>query len=350
MREIKTLSDLKERLQAGFENNEESLEIFGKTYSTQLKAYLIESNLPLRDASCPEGNWRKLDDSVGWYGNTDGDLSNTLFLDSTRDRVWIIYSLMDARESDFYIENWLKTKGLDRCWLSRNHLLHWEKMKSWSQRGLGLTFSDGLVQDEENAANFSLKAYYGAYYGEKRLVKGLDKVLDEAKEKFAIYSARWQKRTEGEVVLSSEWYSNGKATINRALDVDEALISVAEMANRYADSLKEANELREKTMGAFELDFTQEIDLDAFSNKVATGTGEMKLWLVETESEDDFRRFRGVDLHTWDRILMDVGPDFAYLTVPGKGCINAAPRIATLQGEDNAGKTSIYHDGVEVFA
>jgi hypothetical protein len=346
MREIKTLGDLKERLQAGFENNEESLEIFGKTYSTQLKAYLIESNLSLKDAECPEGKWRKLDDSVGWYGNIDGDLSNTLFLDSTRDRVWIIYSLMDATESDFFIGKWLERKGLDRCWLSRNHLLHWEKKESWSQRGLGLKFSDGLAQDEENSANFSLKAYYGA----NRLIKGLDRVLNEAREEFAIYSARWQKRTEGEVVLSSEWYSNGKATINRALDVDEALISVAEMANRYADSLKEATELREKTMGAFELDFSQKIDLEAFSKKVATGTGEMKLWLVETKSEDDFKRFRGVDLHTWDRILMDVGPDFAYLTVPGKGCINAAPRIATLQGKDNAGKTSIYHDGVEVFA
>ncbi len=219
-------------------------------------------------------------------------------------------------------------------------------MKSWNQRGLGLKFSDGLTQEEENVANFSLKAYYGA----NRLIKGLDKVLNEAKKEFAIHSARWQKRIEDDVVLSTEWYSNGKATINRALDVDEALLSVAEMANRYADSLKEATDLREKTMGAFELDFSQKIDLNAFSKKVATGTGEMKLWLVETESEDDFKRFRGVDLHTWDRILMDIGPDFAYLTVPGKGCINAAPRIATLQGEDNAGKTSIYHDGVEVFA
>ena len=87
MREIKTLGDLKERLQAGFENNEESLELFGKTYSTQLKAYLIESNLSLKDVDCPEGNWQKLGDSVGWYGNKDGDRSNTLFLDSTGDRI-----------------------------------------------------------------------------------------------------------------------------------------------------------------------------------------------------------------------------------------------------------------------
>lgn len=75
----------------------------------------------------------------------------------------------------------------------------------------------------------------------------------------------------------------------------------------------------------------------------------MKLWLVEIESGDDFKRFKGIDLHTWDRVLLDVGLDFAYLTVPGKGCVNAAPRIATIQGENSAGRTSICHDGVEIF-
>lgn len=144
-------------------------------------------------------------------------------------------------------------EGLDRCWLTRNHLMHWEKM-GWSQRGLGLKFQDGLSLDEENTANFSLKAYYGA----TRRIKGLEKILNEAKEEFAIHSARWQKRREGSVTISAEWYSNGKATINRASDVDEALISVAEMANRYADSLKEATDIRDNTMGAFELDFSLE--------------------------------------------------------------------------------------------
>jgi hypothetical protein len=345
MREITTLGDLKGRLQAGFENNEESLEAFGKTYSTQLKAYLIESNQSIVGAGCPIGKWRGLD-STGWYGNQDENFPNTLFLDGTRERVWIIYSILDAAESDLAIKNWVESrKGLDRCWLSRKQLLHWEGMEQWSQSGLGLRFSDGLYPEEE-AGKFSLKAWYGA----NRYIVGLDEVIEKAKERFAIYSARWQKRRNGSVAISAEWYSNGKATINRAIDVDEVLLSISEMANRYDDAISDATELRDTTLCAFEIDFSQEIDLDAFSNTVAKGTGEMKLWLVETEAEADFRRFRGVDLHTWDRILLDVGPDFAYLTIPGKGCVNAAPRIATIQGEDNAGKTSIFHDGVEIFA
>lgn len=63
-----------------------------------------------------------------------------------------------------------------------------------------------------------------------------------------------------------------------------------------------------------------------------------------------FKRFRGVDLHTWDRVSISMGEDFAHLTIPGDGCVNAAPRIATLQGEDNAGRTTISFDGVELFA
>jgi hypothetical protein len=121
------------------------------------------------------------------------------------------------------------------------------------------------------------------------------------------------------------------------------------MANKYFDSLVAATKLRDTSMGAFEINFSQEINLNAFSQKVLKGTGEMKLWLVEIESEDDFKRFKGLDLHTWDRVLLDVGPDFAYLTIPGKGCVNAAPRIATIQGENSAGRTSICHDGVEIF-
>ena len=121
------------------------------------------------------------------------------------------------------------------------------------------------------------------------------------------------------------------------------------MANRYSDCLLEATKLRDSSMGAFEIDFSQEINLDAFSDTVAIGKVDMNLWLVEVESEPDFRRFRGVDLHNWDRVLLDIGPTYSYLTVPGKGCVNAAPRLANIQGIDNAGKTTILFDGVEIF-
>ena len=347
MPRIKTFVEMKHLFQAGFEDNVESLSQFGATYSKQLKAYLLESNLSLSEVHCPKeyGHWKKLD-ADHWYMNEGGHSPGSFFLDSTRKRVWILYSLLDASESDAIVSKWIESiNGLDRCWLSRNQLMHFGSVESWKEKGIGLKFSDGL-SPEENAGNFSLKAWYGA----TNQIEGLGDVLRVAKEKFAIYSTRWQKISGGSVTISAEWYSTGKVTINKAMDVDDVMLSISDMANRYEDAILEATKIRDHTMGAFELDFTQNIDLNAFAQAVSMGKSTMNLWLVETESEPDFKRFRGVDLHTWDRVFMDVAPNYAYLTVPGKGCVNAAPRIATIQGEDNAGKTSIYFDGVEMFA
>lgn len=342
---IRTFQEMQSLLQAGLDDNEETLTKFGATYVTQLKAYLLESNRSIKEFDCPLGNWQKID-TDHWYTNVGTNSPGTLYLDTTRKRVWILYTILEAGEADNLVTTWVaSTSGLDRCWLSRNQLLHYGSKESWQEKGIGLSFSDGLTP-EENASNFSLKAWYGT----TQKLPGLVEILKIAKDQFAIYSTRWQKIQGGHVTISAEWYSNGKVTINRGFDIEEVMFSISDMANRYEDSLIYATLLRDDKMGAFELNFSQEIDLVSFSQTVAKGKGDMNLWLVETESSADFKRFRGIDLHTWDRIFMDVGLDYAYLTIPGKGCVNAAPRIATVQGEDNAGKTSIYFDGVEVFA
>ena len=343
---VATLAEFKELVQATLENNEVSLHAFGKTLKTQLKAYLIESNVP-SPANLPVprgGTWAQID-PAGWYVARGQAARDSLFLDTTSGRVWKLYSLLEANESDAVADDWVEdTKGLDHAWLSRGQLLMSEVGGSWEQRGLGLRFDDGLFPEEERGS-FSLKAWHGV----GRYFERLGEVLNAAKEQFAIHSARWQKRSNGAVVISTEWYSNGKATINRGVDVDEVLAHVSHMAHRYADGLSEATDLRDSQLGAFEFDFAQAIDLDRLSEAVAQGTGGLKLWLVETEKDPALRRFKGVDLHTWDRVLLDVGPNFAYLSIPQEGCVNAVPRMAVAQGEANSGKTEVFYDGVPLF-
>ncbi len=254
--------------------------------------------------------------------------------------------LLKAEDSDNAISKWIGgKKGLDRCWLSYNHLMHYKKIESWVEKGIGLIFADGLTP-KADAGKFSMKAWYS----EKEPIPGIYKFLERAKEQIAINSVRWQKRDGSAVDITEEWYNNGKVTVNQAYDVDAVMLSISDMANKYEDSLYEATNSRNNKLCAFELNFSKELDLQAFSDVVSAGKSGMNLWLTEIESECDFKRFKGVDLHTWDIIYMDVGLDYAYLTIPGDGCVNAAPRIATVQGEDNAGKTSIFFDGVEMFA
>lgn len=347
MSNSQSFAEMKNLFQAGLEGNKESLTRFGATYWKQLKAYLIESNRQVKDIpDAPNDSiWKRLD-APHWYVNTGGSTPGSLFLDSSRERVWIVYSLLKAEDSDHAISEWISgKKGLDRCWLSYNHLMHYKKIESWVEKGIGLNFADGLTP-KEDAGKFSMKAWYG----EKEPIPGIYKFLERAKEQIAINSVRWQKRDGSAVDITEEWYNNGKVTVNQAYDVDAVMLSISDMANKYEDSLYEATNSRNNKLCAFELNFSKELDLQAFSEVVSAGKSGMNLWLTEIESECDFKRFKGVDLHTWDIIYMDVGLDYAYLTIPGDGCVNAAPRIATVQGEDNAGKTSIFFDGVEMFA
>jgi len=347
MRAIESLNEFKEMAQRTFQNNQESLDTDGVLKNPHLKAYLLESNhKDISDASsCPLGQWKALEDSRGWFTNIDTDNPYSFFIDTTDDRVWRLYSFLDVKRSDVLVNEWIThCRGMDYCWLSREQLLHWNGQDNWEERGIGIRYADGLAP-ADTAGNFSLKAWHGA----GRHIEGLNELLEKAKETFAIHSIRWQKKSGNDAAIITEWYSNGKVTISKGNDIDEVLATVSEMAIRYKGSLLTAARLRDSKMGAFELNFTQQIDLDAFTLKVLKGVGDMRLWLVELEHEPDFRRFKGVDLHNWDRVFLDVGIDYAYLTIPKKGCVNAAPRIAAIQGEDNSGKTQIYYDGVKIF-
>ena len=55
-------------------------------------------------------------DAEHWHVNDGGHSPGTLFLDSTRKRVWILYSLLDASESDGAVSKWIEgINGLDRA-------------------------------------------------------------------------------------------------------------------------------------------------------------------------------------------------------------------------------------------
>ena len=79
------------------------------------------------------------------------------------------------------------------------------------------------------------------------------------------------------MVIAAEWYSNGKVTVQKAEDIDEVLLSILATARTYGEAIEEATNLRDKKMGAFELDFSQGIDLNAFSKVVSSGKGNMNL-------------------------------------------------------------------------
>ena len=201
MARIETLNDFKEVVQAMFDSNEESLRSFNKFYTTQLKAYLIESNYSTsKQIPSINGRWRSLGVD-GWYIN-DGDeqFNETFIINRSNSRVWKLFSLVRATDSDAVVYDWVRrTKNLDFCWLTRNMLFHWKRKSNWKDMGIGVKFDDGLATEEEKG-HFSLKAWHGAskYFPE------IDDLIQRASDRFTIHSVRYKKDAEGGTGLVSD--------------------------------------------------------------------------------------------------------------------------------------------------
>lgn len=351
-----SLYDFKETLQEIFENtcdtivghydSDDEYEISGRS----LKAYMIESHKKITDV-CIDNfqNWRKFEDADGWYYTTEinNDSSknkNYFVVDATSNRVWIFYTTISVKDADKIIKKLVKsTTNLDFCWLSRGILSSFKNKIGWKEKGIGLKYRD-ILADSDDRDTLSIKAWYGS-----NKLFDWEKFIGKAKENVSVSSIRWKKIIDDELRITSEWYNYGKVTIGQSADIDETIFTIKSIAKKYEDSLNYATKLRDETFGAFELNFSKNIDLDAFSDVVLQGKTALNLWLTETSSEKGFKRFKGVDMHTWDVVFLDMAEDYAYLTIPGNGCVNAVPRMAAIQSEYTSGKTDLYFNGDEIF-
>lgn len=306
--------------------------------ASHLKVQLIETNTTIPPVFPGYSNWEQLDDTIHWYccHNPEGQF---LILHKYSSRVWSIYSLMKVSSFNSVLDSWVKNSiDIDRCWLPLTYLQKFEKEEKWKERGIGIKYSDEF-NDSENGSPVSIKAWYGRN-------DRLDQALNLLKEEFSVSSIRYK---ESESSIVSEWYSSGKITFNAGDDIEQVIDSVNGMLEKYGSELETVTKIRNSERGSFELNFSQKIDLDKFTETVQKGRSNLQLWMTETETYEDFRRFRGVDMHTWDRLFIDLGEKYAYLTVPGNGCVNAAPRMVTLHGETIGGKTKVLYNGNELF-
>lgn len=346
----KSLQEFKEIVQSTFSNTlndrDDRLEFFDTSKS--LKAYLVENNndsLP----KIPEfSEWKHLDDSKSWYYATNiNSPKNYVIYDNSLKRVGVLYTMLKVTNIDRMIERWISyTPNLDHCWLSKKQLMSFEHYPHWVEKGVGLRYRNvlGKLNKGEDAPTLSLKAWYGSGSGDDWI-----RDIGPLKKKAALSSIRWQKIQNSMTKVTSEWYNYGKVTVSYAEDVNEAMQEISQMARKYNESLITVGKMRDENLCAFELSFSKKVDIQAFSDCVVAGRTSLKLWMIETESSVDFKRFRGVDLHTWDPIYIDITPEYAFLTVPMGSCVNAAPRIAVIQSENTAGDTSIEFNGDEVF-
>ena len=145
----------------------------------------------------------------------------------------------------------------------------------------------------------------------------------------------------------SELCDEGRITVGHSDDIDSVISAIGTIAEHYHNELELATKLRNGDEGSFEFEFARKVSLGSYERFLSKGARDLKMLMVKTEDDGDFVRFGGVDTHTWGRILLDMGLDSAYMTIPGNGCVNAVPRLAAFQGKN--GGARIYYNGDEIF-
>ena len=308
---------------------------------SNLKSYIVESNLPFPPKIDNHTEWK----SIGHNWFVCYNLEDKFIVaDCSDSRIWILYTIAQVSDTDQAIKQWIGSNtGLDRCWFSKINFQALEKIFNFQERGIGLKFKNS-ISNQEDPFGFSLKAWYGSGANPH-----VEKLFDELKEEFTTTSVRWRKLSGGTTSLRLECYNYGKITINYMDDVENTLSSISQIADLYRRALIEGEKARDTSRSAFEFNYTQDINLDEYSQALSKGNNSLKLWMYEYETTPDYRRFTGLDLHNLDRILLDMGHQYAYMSIPGNGCVNAAPRFATIQGQYACGDVRVLFEGRDVF-
>ncbi len=305
---------------------------------THLKVQLVEVNTDELPQINGFTEWRRLDGASAWY--VCNNSSNTYIVNKVNERVWAIYSLAKAETFISTIDSWINGNlKLDNCWTSSGSIQKLMKRMDWAERGIGLRYEDCTAPNNDRTS-VSIRAWYGND-------ANVGSLFSAARDDFSISSLRLKSDADDET--KSEWYTDGRVTINSSEDMDTVIYTIGEVADHYRNELNQATKWRDQERGSFEFSFTRKVDLERYEARITKGSKDLKMWMVKTEDSGDFMRFGGVDMHTWDRVFLDMGEDYAYMTVPGNGCVNAAPRLVTVQGETVTGKTRVYYNGDEIF-
>lgn len=311
-----------------------------------MKTYLIESNLSDPPRMDKYTEWKSIGGSWSVCESIydSGDDTNFFVLNKGNGRIWSIFTFSSVSISDAVIEKWVRNQGLDRCWFSGDYLHEYGHKNNWDECGIGLKYENTLLPDDRGM-RFSMKAWHGTDMDDE-----IKNFFDKAKERFTTTSVRWKLKKDGNQSMSSEWYNNGKITIQYSDSITELLESISGLTESYSRSLLEAESFRNQNRNSFEFTFKEKLkSFDEYTDVLLSGKSNLKLWMIETHRFNDFRSYSGIDLHTGDRILLDIGEDYAYMTIPGKGCVNATPRFLAVNGENALGNVKAYYEGCEIF-
>lgn len=335
--------DLHSLISSVNESNREYYSRFGNWSNPQIKVFWLEVNENFNVLE--KMGLRKLDRNLFELKVK----KDTFWVDTSNGRIWEIFTLSSTRNTERNLIGLTKgMKGVDKTWFTQNFMKKIQRKMGFTDRGFGIRYKD-LLSNGTDTNNFSAKFWFG-----RRSLKNMEPILESLEGSFSISSLRFgknisndEKRLTGQLY---EFYYNGHMTITTCDDTEEMFYLIKMIRETYVKNLVQLEKENKRKPALIEVTFSEELDREGFDFLIHVGRRDLNLWLQPYQSESDYGRYCGVDMHTGDFINLDLGSDYSYISADRNGCMNVAPRFGTLAARYLSTSTNIYHDGVEMFA
>jgi hypothetical protein len=263
-----------------------------------------------------------------------------LYLDVLDDRFWVIHSVGPRDATDTIVDKLIfpRFTKLDYPWLPNKMLEDIGRQPGGIFRRFSLKFQDEF--SKENGEMPDVGGLSMQLWGETawKVLKTL-RDNNELRQSTPLSTVGIKKELDDETVIDDiTYYSKFTA---RGDSVDGHFQQVQNLKNTYSELLhriEDDHSIKHGSKGSggtvsgspLLLVFNREIEeLEEFMDALFSSKKPFRLWGVRNQLEKDYYRVSAVDLHTGDKLNLEICPEWARIYLPENSCGNVILRMYT---------------------
>lgn len=296
----------------------------------KFKTFIIESNVAsptlLENVAVQKTNDQTL--------NSIFINNNYFWIDSNDQRFWVIYTFEKVKEAMASLDKLitLSNSKLDHIWLGSGTL---EKISTrGEQAGFGTLFDNNFLTPEKEEFSETMKMRFSGT-GSKKVLDYL-RASDEIRDTLALSKIGLKYKATKEDI-----YFDGRFVIKKGQDIDnhfELVKQVKDVYERiienieknYRISIKQEHNFLKVNGNSIIIEFPKRReDISFIIDRLFSGTTPFRLLGVKTKLDEDYYKVSAVDLHSYDKITVEVCPDFLRIYLDGNACGNVITRLST---------------------
>lgn len=311
---------------------------------TQLKSYLIESNLDnVSEEHFNNGvnvNIRETDEDDFYVVKLANETKSVDFhLEILDDRFWLFHTIAERNDADPLVKKLINPRftQLDRPWLPTGFLNDIADQHDTTFQSFSLSYNNEF---RDNNGSYDIDRLSMRLWSETAgPVWAALRENEEIRGSTPLSNVGIKRRYDEKTMIDNiTFYSKFTA---KGDSVDGHFEQITSLRDKYRGLLKKiedeysishkSNEEGGELSGEpLTINFDKRItDVENFISALFSSKEPFRLWGVKNRIDEDYYRISSVDLHTGDKLTLETSPEWVRIYLPEDSCGNVVLRLFT---------------------